>query len=150
MKIQHILLSTDLSPESLAPCAPVVQLARDHGARITLLHVVPQDLLVPAGAPLAPPIIAPATFDHVREAEENLSIQAKELDAEVRIESCVESAHSIPDAIEAWAEKHDVDLIAISTHGRTGWRHLALGSVAEAVLRRSKIPVLCFPRPKKK
>ena len=34
---------------------------------------------------------------------------------------------------------------AIATHGRTGFRHFALGSVAEAVIRHAKIPVLCFP-----
>jgi nucleotide-binding universal stress UspA family protein len=51
-----------------------------------------------------------------------------------------------PRAIVGYAEKNDVDLIALSTHGRTGFRHLVLGSVAEAVIRHSHIPVLVFPR----
>ncbi len=40
------------------------------------------------------------------------------------------------------------DLIALATHGRTGLARLALGSVAEDVLRRSTVPVLCFPTSK--
>jgi nucleotide-binding universal stress UspA family protein len=39
-------------------------------------------------------------------------------------------------------EAHDIDLISICTHGYTGLRHVLLGSVAEAVLRRSPVPVL--------
>jgi len=34
------------------------------------------------------------------------------------------------------------DLIAMTTHGRTGWRRLLLGSVAEAVLRQAEVPLL--------
>jgi nucleotide-binding universal stress UspA family protein len=37
------------------------------------------------------------------------------------------------------------DLVAMSTHGRTGLTHLLLGSVAEQVLRASPVPVLLFP-----
>ena len=50
--------------------------------------------------------------------------------------------------ISEWAESHDVDLIAVATHGRTGFRRLALGSVTEALVRRSRTPVLVLPRPK--
>ena len=39
-------------------------------------------------------------------------------------------------------EKLQIDLIAIATHGRTGWQHLVFGSVAEKVVRMSKVPVL--------
>ena len=40
------------------------------------------------------------------------------------------------------AVAEQVDLIVISSHGRTGWRRLVLGSVAEAVLREATVPVL--------
>ena len=41
-----------------------------------------------------------------------------------------------------YAEAHDIDIIAMSTHGRRGVRRLLLGSVAEEVVQRSTCPVL--------
>ncbi len=46
------------------------------------------------------------------------------------------------DEILDFAEKNDIGLIIISTHGRTGISHWALGSIASKVLQRSRIPVL--------
>lgn len=43
------------------------------------------------------------------------------------------------------AEALKCDLIAMSTHGRGGWKHLLLGSVTESVARRAPCPVLAFP-----
>ena len=41
-----------------------------------------------------------------------------------------------------FAEQHAVDLIAMATHGRSGLSHLVLGSVAEQVLHKVRVPVL--------
>lgn len=43
------------------------------------------------------------------------------------------------------AANEDVDLIVISTHGRTGLGHVLLGSVAEHVVRYAHCPVLVIP-----
>jgi nucleotide-binding universal stress UspA family protein len=45
----------------------------------------------------------------------------------------------------AFAEQRDVDLIITATHGRTGFKHLLIGSVAEQVVRRASCPVLVVP-----
>ena len=45
----------------------------------------------------------------------------------------------------SWAKSNGVDLIAMCTHGRTGWRRLVLGSVAESILRHAPVPVIVFP-----
>jgi nucleotide-binding universal stress UspA family protein len=42
----------------------------------------------------------------------------------------------------------NADLIVIGTHGRTGFQRLALGSVAERVVRMGKCPVLVVPNPR--
>lgn len=44
--------------------------------------------------------------------------------------------------IVAFAGDHDVDLVAMATHGRTGLSRALLGSVAERALRRLRVPVL--------
>jgi nucleotide-binding universal stress UspA family protein len=44
-----------------------------------------------------------------------------------------------------FAKTHNVDLIVMSTHGRTGVKHFLLGSIAERVVRRSPCPVMVVP-----
>ena len=46
------------------------------------------------------------------------------------------------DAINAYVDEHDVDLVVMGTHGRRGLQRLLIGSVAEDVLRRASCPVL--------
>ncbi len=45
-------------------------------------------------------------------------------------------------AITEYAQQHEIDLVVMSTHGRTGLSHLTMGSVAEHVLRKAQCPVL--------
>jgi nucleotide-binding universal stress UspA family protein len=49
------------------------------------------------------------------------------------------------DQICAFAQDNDVDLIITSTHGRTGFKHVLIGSTAEQVVRRANRPVLVVP-----
>ena len=53
----------------------------------------------------------------------------------------------IGQTIVEYANENAVDLIAIATHGRSGLKRLVLGSVAEFVLRKSRLPILVI-RPK--
>jgi nucleotide-binding universal stress UspA family protein len=50
-------------------------------------------------------------------------------------------------AVARLADAEGVDLIVMGTHGRTGLTRLLMGSVAEAVVRRAKCPVLTFKQP---
>ncbi|MEZ4492915.1 MAG: universal stress protein [Dehalococcoidia bacterium] len=54
----------------------------------------------------------------------------------------VEWSRDPANTIVSCADKLDVDVIVMATHGRSGLSHLLAGSVAEAVIRRSKRPVL--------
>ena len=51
------------------------------------------------------------------------------------------------DEIVKCAEDQKADLIIMGTHGRTGLAHFLVGSVAERVVRTSKVPVLTVPQP---
>ncbi|HEU4638627.1 MAG TPA: universal stress protein, partial [Candidatus Binatia bacterium] len=46
------------------------------------------------------------------------------------------------------AAAESVDIIVMSTHGRTGLAHMLIGSVTERVLRRASCPVLAVPVPR--
>ena len=145
MDLRRILVTSDLSPESLRPLKEVHDLARRLGAEITLLTVVPEQRAVPTGAPLAP-LVTPIDLDEeVREARAMLERQARELlGADVVLHADAVTGFDVAQAIVSYAEQHAFDLVAMSTHGRTGWRHLAFGSIAEDVLRRCQVPVLTF------
>lgn len=148
MKVKHIVLTTDLSEESLRPCGPVSEFAKDSGARVTLLHVL-QDLRVaPHGAPLAPAISMTDMTAEAEKAREKLEGLRDKLSADIEVKVDVAVHENIPRGVAEYAEKHGADMIAMSTHGRTGFRHLILGSVAESVLQHSSVPVLSFPRAK--
>ncbi len=148
MKLKHILVTTDLSAESLRPLQPIATLAKDTGAKLTLLNVVEDLQIAPHGAPLAPPISSPELGKDIQHAKNQLEEQRAAIGSDVDVHTEVISATDIAAAVVEYAATHDVDLIAISTHGRKGFRRFALGSVAERVLRESAVPVLSFQRPK--
>lgn len=149
MKIEHILVATDLSEAALACCAPIGGLARTLGARITLLHVLGGHEAIPHGAPLAPALEEPASAKEVEKARAKLDERLPAYGEGVELSPVVISGGNTADEIVEYAEKHGADLIALATHGRTGFRHMVLGSVAEDVVRKSPIPVIVLPRPKK-
>lgn len=60
----------------------------------------------------------------------------------VRRVEVVRISEDVPGAIAAYARKAEADLVVIASHGRTGLRHLLMGSVAEELLRRAPCPVL--------
>jgi len=146
MKLDHVLLTTDLSEEAMRPFGPVVELAKSMDARITVLNVVQDVPIAPHGAPLAPPVSAPRMERELDAARSALRDQCAGTFEGVDLKLDVIGHSSPARAIAEYADQHGVDLIALSTHGRTGFRHLAFGSVAEAVLRHSNVPVLSFPR----
>jgi nucleotide-binding universal stress UspA family protein len=148
MKIEHILVGTDLSPEGLDCCAPVADLARSVGARITLIHVVPTMSAIPHGAPLAPLVDEPGVADDVDAARASMEGHRDAFGAGLDLTPVVVTGRDVADGIVEYAKDNGVDLIAVATHGHTGFRHLVLGSVAEGVVRRSHVPVLVMPRQK--
>ena len=147
MDIKHILLTTDLSTEALRPFEPVLELARSLGCHVTVLHVVEDLPITPHGSPFAPPMSLPDLPRDIEKARSALGDLCSSFGEGVDLDLQVIGHAKTAEGIVEFAQEHDVDLIALSTHGRTGFRRLALGSVAEAVLRHSPIPVLSFHRP---
>lgn len=146
MKVNHIVVATDLSDLSFDACEPIREFAKEHSAKLTILHVVHMLSAVPHGAPLAPAVPPPDIDYNVRSARETLEKQRERRDWG-DVELAVEIGDDIAETVRDYAKDNDVDLVCVSTHGRTGFRHLVLGSVAEAILRHSKVPVMVFPNP---
>ena len=99
--------------------------------------------------PATPIIGAPLAVEPFTEKDE-FSMAEKEL-AVLAAESHTNGAHSVrsfvrvghaPNEITKAAKELDADLIIISTHGYTSWRHLCMGSTSERVVRTAPCPVL--------
>jgi nucleotide-binding universal stress UspA family protein len=150
MNVRHILLMSDFSEEAARAYGPVSGLARTLRARITLLHVVQVLARVPYGAMAYGAIPVTSTEEDLKAARAGIERQRDLLGVgggglEVAVD--VVAADNVAKAIVDYASGHGADLIALSTHGRSGLRRVLLGSVSEEVLRRAHVPVLLFPPP---
>lgn len=145
MTERKILLATDFSQESRRAYAPTVEFAKGIGASIILAHVVEVAAVAPHGAPLAPVQFPPDTQHRVQEVEEHLKKELEHLGDDVPVSIAASASTDAAEGLVALCDDHGATQMAISTHGRTGLRRLVLGSVAEAVVRHSKVPVICYP-----
>lgn len=58
------------------------------------------------------------------------------------VEGVIEYGSAVDRAIRAYVDEHDIDLVVIGTHGRSGLDRYLLGSVAEKIVRTAPVPVL--------
>lgn len=143
-RFEHFLVTTDFSPGGDRAVGVAFRLAADHDARVTMCHVL--DAVRPPN-PIYAHYYPTELFkpEAAQRAEDNA---LRELRARVPQEAgevpydCVVSHGDAADEIVRHAEEHGCDLILMSTHGRTGLRHVLLGSVAEKVLRRARCSVM--------
>lgn len=140
--ISNILLSTDFSDISLSAAEYAITVAKLNNATLHLLHVVEK----------TPPILAIRSLDLseekimkgiLEEATENIARVAKKLEDEsgLKVVSSVVRGIDYQEIVD-YASENKIDMIVIATHGRTGLLHTLIGSVAEKVIRYSKVPVL--------
>lgn len=140
-RIGKILIPVDFSAFSDRVLDLGVALARDLGAKVSLVHVL-KTPLYPLGDQYAGLPVAALVKE--TQADARKQMQAMAAHAGVR-DSISVLQGSPPEKICEHASHENVDLIIISTHGRSGLRHMLIGSVAERVARHAKCPVLVVP-----
>lgn len=135
--VRNILVPIDFSEASTDALRHAKELALTYGAQITILHAV-EEVVYPSAYGMEP--LSLPNPEIVERAETNLAdIARNEIGYEhVTVKASVGYA---PSAILDYTDEHDVDLIAIATHGRTGLERMLLGSVTERVVRRAPVPV---------
>jgi nucleotide-binding universal stress UspA family protein len=140
--ISRILVPHDFSDASIEAVRTAAAWARALGAEITLLHVVE-------------PVVYPE-FYSVDMASDNLMQQlvsrshkalrsvSEELAGNIAVKTMVEVGRGA-DTIVRVADPDAYDLVVMATRGLSAIEHVLLGSVADAVLRRCRVPMLTIP-----
>jgi len=139
--LQRILVPLDFSPLSKKALLYATRLARQFGAEIDILHVVEPEV-PPAfdGFMIAPPAISNGAAASRAGQLKGLASLARKAGV-ARVNASTRCGLAAFEIVEA-AKEFDVDMIVIATHGYTGWKHFAIGSTAERVVRAAPCPVL--------
>lgn len=143
---KHIVVATDFSPASEPALDAAAALAREIGAKVSLIHVFDPMPLVPPAAIPRPERMEGAIEEEMREKIVELleEMKAERLEG-LECEVAAVNHDSAALGLCEWAEEHGADLVVVGTHGRTGLRRLLIGSVAERVVRHCHCPVLAVP-----
>jgi nucleotide-binding universal stress UspA family protein len=147
MMYKRIFVPVDNSDTSNLALDEAIRLAKDEGATLILAHIVAR----------------PSYSIHNREELEHTSTVESEMQiGQAIMKTAMQRAHlaglkpeeivreaageSIASAILEAAEASQAELIVMGTHGRTGLMHMLVGSVAEGLLRKSRLPILMIRR----
>lgn len=142
--LNHLLLTTDFSPEADAAIPLALDLAARYDAPLDVMHVMEN-----TGVDFGPSFgNAPMPWTEWNEAarQSSQAMLAKAVEiirgaCKTPVRSVWREGHAAQHVIDyALAEK--IDCIVMATHGRSGFSHLVFGSVAERVVRHSHCAVL--------
>jgi nucleotide-binding universal stress UspA family protein len=150
MQIRTILVAIDYSPHAAEALRWGESLAQKYRAQLLLLHVLATggDETTPVESMLVHP--SPASYQEMTPGiwKRHQAVGEVEAQAQAALQTFAQGHLSRPVSVQVRvavgkpaeqilqvAREAGVDLIVMGTHGRTGWRHVVLGSVAEAVMR---------------
>jgi nucleotide-binding universal stress UspA family protein len=133
---RHILVATDFSEASRRALCDALMLAADSHARLSVVHVLNPDRKYAA-------LEHPPELDLDRiAAEKQIQALIRELGSEQKIDTMLVKHGPVAAQVAAVIEERGIDLLVIGTRGRGGLQKLALGSVAEELLRIAACPVM--------
>jgi nucleotide-binding universal stress UspA family protein len=136
-----IMVPLDFSTASQNALEVATRMASHVGASLLLVHIAP----VIADLPQNVSIFKEGAYNKElhEEATKRLSEIAASLEAKkLNVQTQVGTANDVGMELVRVAEQESVDMIIVATHGMTGWREVAFGSVAKIVVERATCPVL--------
>jgi len=147
----RILVAVDESDTSRHALQQAIELAKKLSATLRMVHVLDMSWL-PIGPEVA--IDTGALSAARRGVGEKIiaasrdTAKAAGFEAEAVLIETETPMQQVAETIVKEAARWGADLVVMGTHGRRGFQHLMLGSVAEQTVRRSSGPVLLIPLPK--
>ena len=143
-KVRNILVPVDFSDCSAAGVNYAVFLAEKFKAELQLLYSMQNDVGFLAQNRTSGVLAALHEADRVTAQNKIEEFKRLHIPSNVACETEILTGYPV-DQICAQSRRPEVDLLVISTHGRSGFQHALLGSVAEQVARYAKCPVLTVP-----
>ncbi len=146
-KIKKILAPTDYSELSITGLRHAFESAYEAGAELFVLHVIDMgDDWFGKSKNFSP--VRTLLAEQKEFLDKFLREKFGEFMNLVEVHQRVELGTAYTNVAEM-AEREGVDVIMMSTHGRTGLDHILLGSVTEKVIAHAHCPVLAIPAPKR-
>jgi nucleotide-binding universal stress UspA family protein len=142
--INTILVPIDLSDSSALVLESAIKISLQLNSKLMVMHAVPMTAI-------AMPIEGQAVYneemiEEVLDESKKLLKEFLDQNTDSKLDLTQHVVLGEPTIeINLFAEKNACDLIVMGTHGRTGLKHLLMGSVAEHVLRHSTVPVMSIP-----
>lgn len=133
----EILVPTDGSPAAEAAIDHAISLAKAYDARLHALYVVDANAYTSMEA--GTEMVVDALESEGEMAINRVGDAAEDADIEIEEDLVTGTPHR---SILEYIDDHDIDLVVMGTHGRTGLDRLLLGSVTERVVRSSNVPVM--------
>ena len=138
VSLDRVLCAMDFSPSSFIVLPFAASIARQYGGELFLAHVVP--------AEDSSPSVPPTSHVAADQAPTQASVEKRMAGMLENLCDIPHEVHldygGVPQKLSAIADKCDVDLIVIGSHGFQGIRKLLLGSLAEEIVRSATRPVL--------
>ena len=145
--MKNILVPYDFTNFADMAFEKTLEIAKKFDSKLTLLTVIGGDIDTSG-----------MNMTRAQEVHDELESKTKEdlnkIKESNKVENVDVSAHivhssSSVDGILSFADKNNIDLIVMGSHGRSGIKKLVLGSVASGVVTKSNCPVLIVKPPKK-
>jgi nucleotide-binding universal stress UspA family protein len=136
MNAKKILFPTDLSMAAVAGLAEAESLAKARGATLIVLHV--REPVMGYDGPLDH-----GSLEATSELLKKMRCEATPAEKAISVHLRLAMGDPATEIIRV-ADKENVDMIVMATHGRTGLSRFFMGSVAEQVIRKATCPVLTY------
>ena len=148
MEIRSILFPTDFSECGNFALSYAASLARTFNAKIICVNVIEPIVPTVGYSGMTEPLPIADITDQLEDSAERELPKLAECDecAGIDVEELVVHGEAASEIVRV-AKDHHVDLIVISSHGRTGLGRILFGSTAEAVVRHASCPVLVVKPP---
>jgi universal stress protein A len=143
--VKKILAPIDFSEHSMNAMRSAMELAKDVGAEVHLVHVIaPHHHFIPL--PLATNVEQSRELAReaamIEQAEEELArIKKDEFGDSKKVTTFAVIGHPVQKLVD-YAKEQSIDLIVMATHGRSGIEHAVLGGTTEKIVRNSPCSVL--------
>ena len=148
MQVRLILLPTDFSECGNYALAYATSLARTFGSSILCVHVIEPMVPTVGYSGMTEPLPIADISDQLEDSAERELPKLAECEecAGLEVEELIVHGEAASEIVRV-ANERKVDLIVVSSHGRTGLGRILFGSTAEAVVRHAPCPVLVVKPP---